>query len=134
MTQLSKQRIAILLAVLLGLVVVARLFKVGNLGTNPDVVVAQKPDPSNLTYTKHARCRMDCRNISEGDVLYVLANGVINKSKSDANDKPCPSLAMEGKNSGGDDLRIVFAQCDKVLKVVTVINLDKEFDCHCPGD
>jgi hypothetical protein len=31
-------------------------------------------------------------------------------------------------------VRIVFAQCNQSTTVVTVIDLDTEFECHCTGD
>jgi len=30
---------------------------------------------SNIIYTKHALCRMECRNISKEDIIEVLRNG-----------------------------------------------------------
>src|SRR3954462_3185913 len=35
-----------------------------------------------LIYTKHARCRMDCRHISEADIKEVLREGHVNEAKS----------------------------------------------------
>ena len=34
--------------------------------------------PGKLIYTKHARCRMDCRHIDESEVDEIMANGRIN--------------------------------------------------------
>lgn len=87
-----------------------------------------------LEYTQHARCRMDCRKISQADVKEIMQEGNINYRKSDVKDKPCPTYALEGYTDDREHLRVVFAQCATKTKVVTCINLDEEFECHCPGD
>ncbi|WP_129020891.1 DUF4258 domain-containing protein [Edaphocola flava] len=84
-----------------------------------------------LQYTKHARCRMDCRGISEAEVREVLREGHINYQKSDLNDKPCPTYAIEDRVAEGQDLRIVFGICDQSVKVITCIDLSEEHDCAC---
>lgn len=87
---------------------------------------------AHLIYTKHARCRMDCRHISEADIKEVLREGHINEAKSQQNQKPCPTYAIEdNRNSDGIRLRIVFAKCDNEVKVVTCIDRDDEFACDC---
>jgi hypothetical protein len=89
------------------------------------------PANARLVYTRHARCRMDCRHITEAEVQEVLAEGVVNEVKSNPSDKPCPTYAIEDETREGQHLRIVFAPCGDVVKVVTCIDLDKEFGCHC---
>ncbi|WP_222164947.1 DUF4258 domain-containing protein [Edaphocola aurantiacus] len=84
-----------------------------------------------LQYTKHARCRMDCRGISEAEVREVLREGHINYQKSDLNDTPCPTYAIEDRVAEGQDLRIVFGICDQSVKVITCIDLSEEHDCAC---
>jgi len=90
--------------------------------------------PGKLVYTKHARCRMDCRQISEDEIKEIMKKGIINLSKSDRNDKPCPTFALQGETGEGEKIRVIFAQCDQETKVVTCYNLEKDFECHCPGD
>jgi hypothetical protein len=87
-----------------------------------------------LEYTLHAKCRMDCRHITQEEVKYILQNGQVNYRKSEANGHPCPVYAVEGYSAENQHLRVVFAQCDHKTKVVTCIDLDKDFECHCPGD
>lgn len=89
---------------------------------------------ADLEYTKHAKCRMDCRHITQEEVQEILQNGTINERKSNENDRPCPTYAVEGTTSENQQLRIVFAQCDNITKVVTCIDLGKEWQCDCPGD
>ena len=87
-----------------------------------------------LEYTQHAICRMDCRHITREEVKYILQNGTINYRKSEAQGHPCPVYALEGYSPEKQHLRVVFAQCDNKTKVVTCIDLDTAFECHCPGD
>jgi len=87
-----------------------------------------------LEYTQHAKCRMDCRHITQDEVKYILQKGQINYRKSEAQGHPCPTYALEGYSPEKQHLRIVFAQCDYKTKVVTCIDLDTDFECHCPGD
>ena len=84
-----------------------------------------------LIYTKHARCRMDCRTISESEIQNILDNGKINHRKSKPNDSPCPSYAIEGDTNDGQEVRIVFAMCDNVTKVITAIDLENKYECYC---
>lgn len=86
---------------------------------------------SALIYTKHARCRMECRDITESEIASVIEGGNINKVKSDPADRPCPTLAYEGKGTDGHRLRVVIADCEEKDKVVTVIDLDEDHQCDC---
>lgn len=89
---------------------------------------------SYLEYTEHAKCRMDCRHITQAEVREIMQNGKVNYRKSNVNATPCPTYAVEGTTSDNQRLRIVFAQCDYKTKVVTCIDLDNEWQCDCPGD
>lgn len=88
-----------------------------------------------LIYTKHARCRMECREITEAEVEYILAQGIINESKSKEEDEEatgnCPTYALEGNTSDGQNVRIVVGACDKITKVITTIDLGVEHKCDC---
>ena len=90
--------------------------------------------PDELIYTKHAICRMDCRKIREDDINDILEKGIINLNWSNRNSRPCPTYALQGVTNDGEKLRVIFAQCDEVTKVVTCDNLNEDFECHCPGD
>ena len=88
-----------------------------------------------LIYTKHARCRMECREISENEVEYILANGIVNDAKSKEEDAEasgqCPTFALEGKTNDGQKVRIIFGACEKITKVITAIDLGAEHTCDC---
>lgn len=87
---------------------------------------------TNLQYTRHARCRMECRQISENEVREIIQQGKLNRRKSDPADKPCPTYALEGYSSSDrQHIRIVVARCGEITKVVTCIDLDNEYSCNC---
>ena len=89
---------------------------------------------SYLQYSNHARCRMECRHITQSEVEEVMKDGKINYTKSDLQNARCPRYALEGITHDKQDVRIIFAQCNESTTVVTVIDLDTEWTCHCPGD
>jgi hypothetical protein len=89
---------------------------------------------SYLEYSKHAKCRMECRRISQAEVEEIMQNGKINYNKSDLQNARCPRYAIEGITADNQKVRIVFAQCNEKTEVVTVIDLDTEWSCDCPGD
>ncbi|MFT3946870.1 MAG: DUF4258 domain-containing protein [Agriterribacter sp.] len=88
----------------------------------------------NLTpviYTKHARCRMGCRHIDENEVKQILFNGTINYKKSQLNSKPDPKYALEGYTSDNQHVRIIFAPSQRGMVVITVIDVNEEWQCDC---
>lgn len=89
---------------------------------------------SYLKYSNHARCRMECRHITQAEVEEIMRDGTINYKKSDISNARCPRYALEGITVDKQDVRIIFAQCNESTTVVTVIDLDTDWTCHCPGD
>lgn len=89
---------------------------------------------SYIEYSNHARCRMECRHITQAEVQDIMQLGKINYTKSDLQNTRCPRYALEGITQDNQKVRIVFAQCNEKSEVVTVIDLDTEWQCHCPGD
>jgi hypothetical protein len=85
----------------------------------------------NIILTKHAKCRMSCRNVSDLEIKEALTEGHLNIKKSDRFDKPCPTYAIEDRSMDGQLLRIVCADCDKNTKIITVIDLENEYSCNC---
>jgi len=86
---------------------------------------------SHLIYTKHARCRMDCRRIDESEVKEILKKGEINYSKSFPNRKTDPTYALEGITYDGQHVRIIFAPRKAGMVVITCIDLGKNWKCNC---
>lgn len=84
-----------------------------------------------MIYTKHAKCRMGCRFIDSEEVMEVIEKGRINHKKSNPNDKRCPTLAIEGWTHDKQEVRIIVADCEDVAKLVTVIDLNNNYQCAC---
>ncbi|HRI23775.1 MAG TPA: DUF4258 domain-containing protein [Ferruginibacter sp.] len=86
---------------------------------------------SNLVFSKHARCRMDCRKIDESEVREILLKGTVNQKKIQR-DKRGITWPVEGVTHDNQRVRIVFApRGDEALVVVTVIDLDTDWSCDC---
>ncbi len=83
-----------------------------------------------LIYSRHAKCRMACRQISNAEVEDILLNGTINYSKIQESDKG-KTYPLEGLTKDNQNVRIVFAPHGSETVVVTVIDLDKEWPCDC---
>ena len=89
---------------------------------------------SYLEYSQHASCRMKCRRISQAEVEEIMQEGKINYNKSDLQNARCPRYALEGVTNDDQRVRIIFAQCNEKTVVVTVIDLETDYQCDCPGD
>lgn len=88
--------------------------------------------PSRIHYSKHARCRMECRHIDEQEIKFILEQGTLNFKKTVLQEDPCKNkYAVEGLTSQGHRLRIIFAPCGDEMTVVTCIDLGVEWTCHC---
>jgi len=81
-------------------------------------------------FTKHARCRMDCRNITQKEVKEIVRKAEVNYKKSELDAAQGPKYALEGYTSKDrQHVRIIVAPKQKHLSIVTVIDLDKEWEC-----
>jgi hypothetical protein len=89
---------------------------------------------STLQYTRHALCRMDCRHISKQEIEEIMRAGEINYAKSNSGDKPCPTFAVQGHTGDGQQIEVIFGQCERETKVITCYELEREYECFCPGD
>ena len=84
-----------------------------------------------IIYSKHARCRMDCRHIDETEVKEILIKGIINSSKIETSSRG-KTYPLEGETHDKQHVRIVFApKANDVVEVVTCIDLDTEWPCNC---
>lgn len=97
----------------------------------PSEIMAELAD-QRIEYSRHAKCRMECREITKKEIKEVLENGKINARKSKPNDEPCPSYAIEGITSDQQKVRIVVGDCGNKTKVITAIDLKNKYECHCP--
>src|SRR5882724_11226947 len=94
--------------------------------TNNNIDLPFDRHKGHLIYTKHAKCRMECRHIDESEVQEILDNGTLNPNKIEESDKG-KSYPLEGVTHDKQHVRIVFAPKQENLVVVTVIDLDKDW-------
>lgn len=81
-------------------------------------------------FTKHARCRMDCRRVTQKEVKEIVRRAEVNYNKSDLDAAQGPKYAVEGYTSRDrQHLRVIVAPKQRHLSIVTVIDLDKDSDC-----
>lgn len=86
---------------------------------------------SHLILTRHAKCRMDCRHITEDEIKEIIHDGKINEAKSGPGSKGDETYALEGYSNEHQHLRIVVAPESDGLVVITCIDLDNEWQCNC---
>lgn len=88
-------------------------------------------DNTPITYSKHAKCRMDCRFIDQEEVKEILMKNNINPEKTRVSHQG-ESRAYEGVTHDGQKVRIVAALKDGGrIHIVTVIDLKNEWSCSC---
>ena len=103
-----------------------------NKGTEPGIGSQVPFDrQGRLVFTKHARCRMDCRHITAGEIREILDEGDINYGKSEPDARPDPKWAVEGYTREQQHLRIIVAPEPGKLVVITCIELGVEWRCDC---
>ncbi|HYJ62276.1 MAG TPA: DUF4258 domain-containing protein [Parafilimonas sp.] len=113
------------------LIAIVFLFFVTGFGACTSSVELNR-NPARIIYTRHARCRMNCRHINQTEVMEILQDGEINYRKSELNNKDCyKKFAVEGFTKEHQHLRIIFAPCESEEVVVTVIDLETEWSCDC---
>ena len=100
----------------------------------PSTVKLEELQAQNIELTKHVKCRMKCRSISTADIARVLVRGSINYDKSNVQDTPCGTYAVEGNTADNRELRIIVADCESTSRLVTAIDLKMEKEdekCGC---
>ena len=129
--QTNRQQ-SIITLVVLGLVLIFYLF-FGRNGCHKQPIDHREKAfrHNNISYTKHARCRMDCRHINEKEVKEILDKGEINYRKSEIQTTPCPKYALEGMTEENQHVRLIVGDCENEAVIITVIDLDHEFECQC---
>ena len=82
--------------------------------------------------TKHAKDRMNCRLIDQAEIREILRTGSLNDKKSEIHTDMCKSkYALEGRSMKDKQLiRVIAAPCGEKVSIVTVIDLENEYDCE----
>ena len=86
---------------------------------------------THLILTKHVKCRMDCRHITEDEIKEIIKNGKVNYNKSGTGSKGENTFALEGFSQENQHIRVVVAPESEGLVLITCIDLDKEWPCNC---
>ena len=88
-------------------------------------------DPAaDFYFTKHARCRMKCRHITQEEVKEIVRKANVNYRKSELDSPQGPKYALEGYTSvEKQHVRIIVAPKKRHLTIVTVIDLDYDWEC-----
>jgi Domain of unknown function (DUF4258) len=98
-------------------------------GSRSNLDYFRNPD-AEYYFTKHARCRMDCRHITQKEVKEIVSKAEVNYNKSDLDAAKGSTYALEGYTSKDKQhIRIIVAPKQKHLSIVTVIDLDEEWAC-----
>ncbi|MDE3183416.1 MAG: DUF4258 domain-containing protein [Bacteroidota bacterium] len=84
-----------------------------------------------LILTKHVKCRMDCRHITEDEIKEILKEGSVNYAKSGIGSKGDSTFALEGYSHENQHIRVVVAPESDGLVVITCIDLGHEWPCNC---
>ena len=119
--------------VILFLIIIILGFLVWRRNTASQVSTTTAPfrDTSHLIFTKHARCRMDCRHINKKEISEIILTGNVNYSKSGPGTKGDETYSLEGYSYEHQHLRVVVAPESDGLVIITCIDLDKEWPCNC---
>jgi len=81
-------------------------------------------------FTKHARCRMACRSITQKEVKEIVRMANVNYHKSELDGSQGPKYAVEGYTSRDrQHVRVIVSPRQRHLSIVTVIDLDKDWEC-----
>ena len=88
-------------------------------------------DTGHLILTRHAKCRMDCRDITVDEIKGIIKEGHVNLAKSGIGSKGDSTFALEGYSKDRQHLRIVVSPEYDGLVVITCIDLNKEWPCSC---
>ncbi len=129
---MNKGIINIILLVTMAILIVFLYAKKSAISTNNNNKDVTNRRPQKLFYTKHAKCRMACRHFDESEVWEILETGKVNKNKTRQEGGVCPTYALEGTTHDGQHARMVYAICESGdVRVVTVIDLDRDWPCDC---
>lgn len=88
-------------------------------------------DQRNLVFTKHIRCRMDCRHITREEVKEILSGGTEQPQRRRKGSKGDVTYTLEGYSHEGQHVRLVVAPTKDHLVLITCIDLEQDWPCFC---
>lgn len=97
---------------------------------NADVLSGFKDPAAQYHFTRHAKCRMECRHISQEEVREIIQRGEVNYQKSDLEASRGAKYALEGYTTKEwQHVRVIVASEQSSLAIITVIDLDEDWEC-----
>jgi hypothetical protein len=120
------------LIVLIVIVVIFLLIKgISKISNNNSEDYHHRFEVEKLILTKHAKCRMGCRNITVQEIKEIISEGKINWEKSGIGSQGDSTFALEGISEEKQHIRVVVAPEKDGLVVITCIDLDRNWACDC---
>lgn len=117
--------------ILIGLLIILGILRLFNRNQVEDsCVFTERNKVSELVYVNHAKCRMNCRNISRKLVERVYLDGEVNCKKSGENNGDM-RYALELKDELGDQIRVIIEEENGKHIVITAIRMGKDDRCEC---
>ena len=129
----GKRRNAIVLIIIVAALFIMKMlafYKQDHIAVNPTNKDSFR-NTTHLILTKHAKCRMDCRHITEDEIKEIIYDGKVNEAKSGPGTKGDETYVLEGYSDESQHLRIIVAPENDGLVVITCIDLDNEWACNC---
>lgn len=123
------QRYGLILMVL-GLIILLKALQWFN-NKEPHSTFEPYRNIENVIYTKHAKCRMKCRDITVPEIEDIIQTGQLNMKKSGLGSQGDSTFALEGYSKDRQHIRVVVAPKHNTLTVITCIDLDEEWQCDC---
>lgn len=104
--------------------------KTNNTREDKDILDVFRDADVKYFFTKHARCRMACRKITQQEIREIVGKADVNYNKSELDAKRGPKYALEGyTQKDKQHIRVIVALTQKHLSIVTVIDLDEDWTC-----
>jgi|AntRauTorcE11897_2_1112592.scaffolds.fasta_scaffold25911_2 hypothetical protein len=99
-------------------------------GWAPNARVLKRLNETELQITERARCLMDCRQISDDELYYLLENGNVRFNLSEVHQEPLIYIVDAAKNEG-ETYRMTFAAGDSTSTVTDVEWVGQDEKCDC---
>jgi hypothetical protein len=125
-----KKNLLILLVVVAGMLLI-KFFYFDRYPTGSNAADANFRDTSAIILTRHAKCRMNCRDISLQEIKDIMVNGKENPAKSRPGKKGDITYAIDGYSSDDQHIRIILAVEKSKVILITCVDLDRKWNCSC---
>src|ERR1051326_2270659 len=106
------------------------LFRGRDLGFwTPGNRVLEKLRLSEIVYTENAECKLQCLNVSKGEIRKLFdSTEKVDLDSSNVHGK-CPIYIIRGK--GDNDLKVTVSTCDSTANILEIKRTTVKDTCHC---